>query len=159
MTDEIGLVALFADLAELSRNRPAGEELKTELRVHSAREHLHTYLQSLEWSTERLPDAFGAADPGAGPFRGHQPGSGSRGSGGFVPDLLALSNAATCTSSPLLEQWLGDQPPARAGEARAELERLVRATQRRFPWWAIWPAASGSAGSTSRWSTRSVPMS
>lgn len=47
MTGEIALIGLFADVAELSRNRPAGEDASTELRVHSDREHFHRYLQSL----------------------------------------------------------------------------------------------------------------
>ena len=48
VTDELELLGLFADFAELSRNRPAGEELQTELRVHSSREHFHTYMQTLD---------------------------------------------------------------------------------------------------------------
>src|SRR5207244_9562185 len=35
VTDEVELVRLFADFAELSRNRPADEELHIENRVHS----------------------------------------------------------------------------------------------------------------------------
>src|SRR5690606_17889712 len=38
---EIELLSVFADLAELSRNRPNEDEERTELRVHSAREHFH----------------------------------------------------------------------------------------------------------------------
>ena len=48
ISGEIDLLSLFAELAELSRNRPGGEEEHTELRVHSSREHFHTYLQSLD---------------------------------------------------------------------------------------------------------------
>ena len=58
VADEIELLGLFADLAELSRNRPAGEELHTELRVHSSREHFHTYLQSLDVERGGLPEQF-----------------------------------------------------------------------------------------------------
>src|SRR5690349_22919181 len=35
VADEIDLMQVFADFAELSRNRPAGEEISTENRVHS----------------------------------------------------------------------------------------------------------------------------
>ena len=56
--DEIELLGIFADLAELSRNRPADEELHTELRVHSSKEHFHTYLQSLDVERGGLPDQF-----------------------------------------------------------------------------------------------------
>ena len=54
---EIELLCLFADLAELSRNRPGGEEQHTELRVHSSREHFHTYLQSLDVERARAARA------------------------------------------------------------------------------------------------------
>ena len=57
VTDEIELLGLFADFAELSRNRPAGEDLHTELRVHSSKEHFHTYLQSLDVDRGGLPAA------------------------------------------------------------------------------------------------------
>ena len=50
--------ARFADLAELSRNRPADEERHTELRVHSSREHFHTFLQSLDVERGGLPEQF-----------------------------------------------------------------------------------------------------
>ena len=134
VTDEIGLVALFADLAELSRNRPAGEELKTELRVHSAREHLHTYLQSLDVERGGLPDAFRERLTRALAHYGVT--SLDRGPGleeAVFRIFLTLQRSDLHVVTALLERWLGDQPPARAGEARAELERLVRATQRRFP--------------------------
>src|SRR5690606_1227758 len=48
---------VFADLAELSRNRPAGEEVDGS-HVHSAREYFHTYLQSLDTERAGLPEAF-----------------------------------------------------------------------------------------------------
>ena len=56
--DEIDLLGVFADLAELSRNRPADEEQHTELRVHSSKEHFHTYLQSLDVERGGLPEQF-----------------------------------------------------------------------------------------------------
>ena len=52
------LLGTFADLAELSRNQPADEERHTELRVHSSREHFHTYLQSLDVERGGLPEHF-----------------------------------------------------------------------------------------------------
>ena len=53
VADEIELLGLFADLAELSRNRPVGEDLHTELRVHSPKEHFHAFLQSLDVERRR----------------------------------------------------------------------------------------------------------
>ena len=52
------MLRLFADFAELSRNRPAGEDLRTELRVHSPKEHFHTYLQTLDTERAGLPAEF-----------------------------------------------------------------------------------------------------
>ncbi|TKV61002.1 ATP-grasp domain-containing protein [Nakamurella flava] len=48
----------FADLSELSRNRPAGAEESGDEQVHSPREHFHTYLQSLDVDFGGLPDSF-----------------------------------------------------------------------------------------------------
>ncbi len=58
VADELALLAIFADLAELSRNRPVDEDRHTELRVHSSREHFHTFLQSLDTERGGLPDQF-----------------------------------------------------------------------------------------------------
>ncbi len=138
VTDEIALLGLFTDLAELSRNRPAGEELRTELRVHSPREHFHTYLQSLDVERGGLPDQFrerlvtvlahyGVTELERTPaleeavfrvFLAHQR---------SVPDVNVVTT--------LLERWKSDPAPEgdQAARARAELERLVRATQLRFP--------------------------
>ena len=138
VSQEIPLLALFADLTELSRNRPAGEELRTELRVHSSREHFHTYLQSLDVERGGLPEQFrerlltvlahyGVTELDRTPaleeavfriFLAQQR---------SVPDLHAVTT--------LLERWKSDPAPEgeRAGLARAQLERLVRATQLRFP--------------------------
>ncbi len=138
VSDELPVLSLFADIAELSRNRPAGEEVHTELRVHSPREHLHTYLQSLDADRAGLPDIYrermqkvlahyDVDDLARTPeleeavFRvflsQQRPG----------PDLRIVTS--------LLERWLTDAPPVDglAGTAREELERLVRATQLRFP--------------------------
>ena len=50
-------------------------------------------------------------------------------------------------------------PRRRRGAARAAdaLDRLVAATQLRYRWSATWPAASRSAGSTSRWGAGRAP--
>jgi len=137
LTGEIGLVTLFADLAELSRNRPAGED-GSELRIHSDRELFHGYLQSLDASRAALPSRF--VDQ-LGRALAHY----------GVPDLdrtpaledavfrvfLAQQRVATDVQVILavLDRWIGEPAPedAVAAAARSQLERLVRATQRRFP--------------------------
>jgi acetyl/propionyl-CoA carboxylase alpha subunit/acetyl-CoA carboxylase carboxyltransferase component len=135
---ELPLVSLFADVAELSRNRPAHEEAHTELRVHSSREHFHTYLQSLDADRAGLPDAYRERLERVLAHYG-------------VPDLtrtpeldeavfrIFLSQQRTAADvrivTTLLEQWMADPPPSdgAAHAAREELERLVRVTQLRFP--------------------------
>ena len=136
--DEIRLLELFADLAELSRNRPAGEDLHTELRVHSSREHFHAFLQSLDVERGGLPDQFrdrlarvlahyGVTDTVRTPqleeavfriFLAQQR---------STPDVLLATE--------VLQRWIAEPPPTEelAGAARNLLERLVRSTQLRFP--------------------------
>ncbi|MFT4216953.1 MAG: carboxyl transferase domain-containing protein [Micropruina sp.] len=138
MTGEIALIGLFADLAELSRNRPAGEDASAELRVHSDREHFHRFLQSLDVDRAELPMQF--TERLAKVFAHY-----------WITDLIRTpaveeavfriflaqqrfaSDLKVITS--LLERWITEPAPQPqvASHARAELERLVRATQRRFP--------------------------
>ncbi len=54
----LGVLATFADICELSRNRPADGEEDTVERVHSPREYFHAYLHSLDLQREGLPEAF-----------------------------------------------------------------------------------------------------
>src|SRR3954449_8840463 len=43
LADEVSPLPVFAGLAELPRPRPVDEDRQSELRVHSSREHFHTY--------------------------------------------------------------------------------------------------------------------
>jgi acetyl/propionyl-CoA carboxylase alpha subunit/acetyl-CoA carboxylase carboxyltransferase component len=135
---EVGLMQVFADLSELSRNRPVGEESKNDTRVHSPREYLHTYLQSLDVERAGLPDAFrkrlarvlthyGIDDFDRSPaleeavFRI------------FLAQQRTSADAAVIVA--LLQQWLSDPMP---GDGQREpvsqaLEHLISATQVRFP--------------------------
>ncbi len=136
--DEIRLLGLFADLAELSRNRPAGEDLHTELRVHSSKEHFHAFLQSLDVERGGLPDQFrdrlarvlahyGVTETDRTPqleeavfriFLAQQR---------STPDVLLATE--------VLQRWIAEPPPTEelAAASRNLLERLVRSTQLRFP--------------------------
>ncbi|USQ79410.1 fused acetyl/propionyl-CoA carboxylase subunit alpha/methylmalonyl-CoA decarboxylase subunit alpha [Ornithinimicrobium faecis] len=135
---EMELLATFADLAELSRNRPSEAEERTELRVHSPREHFHTYLQSLDVERGALPEAFSerlrqvvshygvsdlerSEDLEDAVFRV------------FLAQQRSVKDLQVVTA--VLQAWLGEPPPpnGRATEARLVLERLVRATQLRHP--------------------------
>ena len=135
---EIELLNLFADLAELSRNRPGGEEQHTELRVHSSREHFHTYLQSLDVERHGLHEQF--RERLAAVFARYGVTELDR-----TPELeeavfrifLAQRRAAADVHlvSSLLQRWIVEPPPADelAWPVREVLDRLVRATQLRFP--------------------------
>jgi len=136
---EIALLTTFADLCDLSRNRPTDEEESADEQVHSPREHFHTYLHSLDVEQENLPDSFrerlsralrhhGVTDLEPGPeleeavyrvFLAHQR------AGDHVPVVASL-----------LERWLG-QGDAVTESARDEvgevIDRLVTATQLRYP--------------------------
>lgn len=133
---ETELVETFADLAELTRNRPAGEELRTELRVHSAREYFHTYLQTLDPDRGNLPDHFrtklmrvlahfGIEDLERTPE--------------LEQAVFRIFFAQTTGTDleiviGLLQEWaLLSAPVADEDRARDLLERLVSITERRFP--------------------------
>jgi acetyl/propionyl-CoA carboxylase alpha subunit/acetyl-CoA carboxylase carboxyltransferase component len=137
--EELALLTTFADLCELSRNRPTSAEEDPDERVHSPREHFHTYLHSLDVEQERLPDAFrtrlsrvlrhyGVVDLTRTPqleeavyrvFLAQQ------GAADQVPVVAAL-----------LQRWLVEgewsKGPAR-DEMKEVLDRLVIATQLRYP--------------------------
>ena len=135
---ELDLLDVFADLAELSRNRPAGADDVGDTHVHSPREYLHTYLQSLDVERAGLPESFrtrlsralahyGVTDLERTPeleaavFRV------------FLAQQRSSSDARLVTG--LLRAWLQDAPPeAELHEPTGlALERLVAATQVRFP--------------------------
>jgi len=135
---ELSLLQLIADFAELSRNRPADEERHTENRVHSPKEHFHTYLQSLDLDRGALPPSFrdklgrvlthyGLLDFDRTPaleqavFRI------------FLAQQRSIPDIAIATS--VLQRWLAEPRPVAPLDAAARdvLERLVVATQLRFP--------------------------
>ena len=55
---ELGLLDTFADICELSRNRPTLDEEEADEGVHSPREHFHSFLHSLDADVEGLPPSF-----------------------------------------------------------------------------------------------------
>ena len=136
---ELEVLTAFADLCELSRNRPTAAE-ETELEaVHSPREHFHTYLHSLDLEREALPDGFrvrlsrvlrhyGVTDLEPGPELQeavHRIFLAQQRAAGQVPAVAAM-----------LDRWLTAGLPLEgtAGTEVAEvLDRLVVATQLRFP--------------------------
>ena len=138
VTDEIELLGLFADLAELSRNRPAGDDLHTELRVHSSREHFHAFLQSLDVDRGALPEQF--RDRLARVLAHYGVTDWDRTSQleeAVFRIFLAQQRSAPDVrlATELLQRWNAEPQPKEelAGPARDLLERLVRSTQLRFP--------------------------
>ncbi len=136
--DEVSLLTIFADLAELSRNRPVDEDRHTELRVHSSREHFHTFLQSLDVERGGLPEQFkdrllrvlkhyGVEDLERTPAM----------EDAVFRIFLAQqrSTPEVALASAVLGSWIEETPPSGrlAVRARALLERLGRVTQQRYP--------------------------
>jgi acetyl/propionyl-CoA carboxylase alpha subunit/acetyl-CoA carboxylase carboxyltransferase component len=136
---ELAVLTTFADLCELSRNRPTSDEQDADQQVHSPREHFHAYLHSLDVDREALPETFrarlgrallhyGVHDLEPGPALEqavHRVFLAQQRMSDQLPAVLAL-----------LDRWLGaDEPPS--GRSRDEvaevLDRLVVATQLRYP--------------------------
>ena len=114
--------ASFADFAELSRNRPVGEEAHIENRVHSPREHFHTYLQTLDPERGALPaDFVGRLERVLRPLRrhrrrAHRRRSRGRSSGSSSPSSARPPRSSMATS--ILQRWLVEPAPGRSSEAR-----------------------------------------
>ncbi|MFW5418269.1 ATP-grasp domain-containing protein [Nocardiopsis sp. CNT-189] len=136
---ELDLLGVFADLAELSRNRPSGEDdAGADDRVHSAREHLHAYLQSLDVERAGLPESFQAKLATALAHYGiddleRTPELEAAVFRIFLAQQRAAADAGTVAA--LLRTWLSEpQPDETLREpAGLALERLIAATQVRFP--------------------------
>ena len=135
--EELALLTTFADLCELSRNRPTSDEEDSDERVHSPREHFQTYLHSLDVEQERLPQAFRTRLSRV--LRHYAVSDLTR-----SPELeeavyrafLAQQGAAdqTLVVVALLERWLAEAPAASGRDEMKEvLDRLIVATQLRYP--------------------------
>jgi acetyl/propionyl-CoA carboxylase alpha subunit/acetyl-CoA carboxylase carboxyltransferase component len=134
---ELDVVGVFADLCELTRNKPAEDEA-IDVRVHSPREFFHSYLHGLDVEREHLPQSFrdrlarvlshyGVTTLDRSPALEEA----------VYRVFLAQSHTATDLGvvTTIVQQWLSDPPPAAdvALEVRDALDRLVRATQLRYP--------------------------
>jgi acetyl/propionyl-CoA carboxylase alpha subunit/acetyl-CoA carboxylase carboxyltransferase component len=136
--EEVELLQVFADLSELSRNRPAGEETKADTRVHSPREYFHTYLQSLDVERAALSDTFRnrlariLAHYGVHDFE-RTPVLEDAVFRIFLAQQRASADVAVIVT--LLQQWLTEPLPSNGGHELVgpALEHLVLATQLRFP--------------------------
>ncbi|MFZ2176849.1 MAG: biotin carboxylase N-terminal domain-containing protein [Rhodococcus sp. (in: high G+C Gram-positive bacteria)] len=135
---ELDLLNTFTDICEIGRNRPTAAEEDADERVHSPREHFHTYLHTLDVELEGLPESFRTRLSRA--LRHYD-----------VTDLertaeleeavyrLFLAQQRMDNQVPvvaaLLDRWLNDRnAPGRAPAGLGEvLDRLIVATQVRYP--------------------------
>src|SRR4051794_38514237 len=134
---ELAVLTIFADLCELTRNRPHAEEGADD-RVHSPREYFHAYLHSLDVDRERLPEDFRAKL--ARVLASYRVDGLDRSTAlEEAVFRVFLSQQRTPSHLPvvaaLLQRWLAEDVPADGvrDRAREVLDRLVLATQLRFP--------------------------
>ncbi|MFI1386077.1 carboxyl transferase domain-containing protein [Embleya sp. NPDC020886] len=136
---EVDLLKVFADLSELSRNKPGGElDVEPDSPVHSPREYFHSYLRCLDPERAGLTEAFrikleralghyGITDLDRTPEL----------EAAIFRIFLAQQRMSTDVAlvSELLRQWLAGAPPVESLSERAglTLEHLIEATQVRFP--------------------------
>jgi acetyl/propionyl-CoA carboxylase alpha subunit/acetyl-CoA carboxylase carboxyltransferase component len=146
---EVELLTVFADMSELSRNRPesylpGGRTPDVDMQavpegpLHSPREYFHSYLRGLDVERAGVPEAFQAKL--ARVFRYYGVTGLDR-----TPELEAAvfriclaqqrMTADVGVVAELLRQWLATAPPAEPLRERAGLaiEHLIEATQLRFP--------------------------
>ena len=135
---ELELLGTFADICELSRNRPTLDEESSDESVHSPREYFHSFLHSLDADVEGLPKAFRTKIAQA--LRNYDVDSLEPG-----PELeeavyrlfLALQRMENQVPviSALLGRWLNadDVESASTSAVGDVLDRLIVATQVRYP--------------------------
>jgi len=140
LAEEVSLVDVFADLAELSRNRAPDDNGDADGagHVHSARELFHTYLQSLDVERAGLPEAFQAKLARAlGHYGITELDRSPELEAAVFRIFLALQRASADAGvvAALLRAWIAEPPPDETllEPAGLALERLIAATQVRFP--------------------------
>lgn len=135
---EIDVVRLFSDLAEVGRNRPREEQEDTTLLVHSDREYFHSFLRYLDTDRAKVPQEF--TEKLLCALRHYGVESLDRTEALehalfriFLAQQKIEDNVDAILA--LLGQWIAGPAPSEelATVARAELNRLKQATQRRFP--------------------------
>ncbi|MEU0794317.1 biotin carboxylase N-terminal domain-containing protein [Amycolatopsis sp. NPDC005961] len=135
---ELELLTVFADLSELSRNTPGGEDTVPNGAVHSPREFFHSYLQSLDVERAGVSEGFQAK---LAKVLGHYGVTDLERTPELESAVFRIFLAQQRTSadvavvSEVLRLWLAGAQPAESLSDRAglALEHLVEATQVRFP--------------------------
>ncbi|MCD2104589.1 ATP-grasp domain-containing protein [Rhodococcus erythropolis] len=136
---ELALLNTFADICELSRNRPTMDEERTDERVHSPREHFHSFLHSLDVDIQGLPDSFRTRlsrvleHYDADAVDGRTPELEEAVYRVFLA-LQRMENHVPVIAALLDHRLTDPSTPPEATAALAEvLERLIIATQARYP--------------------------
>ncbi|MEV6063190.1 carboxyl transferase domain-containing protein [Nocardia asteroides] len=137
LAEELELIQVFADLAELSHNRPADDE-PGQGHVHSAREYFHTYLQSLDVERAGLPESYQAKlSQALGHYGVTELDRTPELEAAVFRVFLAQQRPADTVEvvTTLLREWLREPMPDQVlrEPVGLALERLVAATQVRFP--------------------------
>lgn len=135
---ELELLTVFADLSDLSRNTPGGEDVVPNGAVHSPREFFHSYLQSLDVERAGVTAGFQAK---LAKVLGHYGVADLERTPELESAVFRIFLAQQRTSadvavvSELLRLWLAGAQPAESlsDPAGLTLEHLVEATQVRFP--------------------------
>ena len=135
---ELGLLDTFADICEISRNRPTLDEEGADERVHSPREHFHSFLHSLDAEVEGLPPAFRAKIVRAlGNYDIDTLDPGTELEDAVYRLFLALQRMENQVPviNAMLGRWLtaADVPSPSDSAVGDVLERLIIATQVRYP--------------------------
>ncbi len=136
---ELDLLTTFADICELSRNRPAVDAETSDEHVHSPREHFHAYLRSLDPEREGLPEAFrGRLGRALQHYGVSASDSGERLEESVFRLYLAQGRGAEQIPivSGILQRWRSAGPGLVSSlhDAVGELlDRLIVATQLRYP--------------------------
>jgi acetyl/propionyl-CoA carboxylase alpha subunit/acetyl-CoA carboxylase carboxyltransferase component len=136
---EADLLGVFADLSELSRNRPEIDlDAETGNPLRSPRDYFHSYLQSLDTERAGVTEGFQSR---LKRVLGHYGVTSLDRSAQLETAVFRIFLAQHRMAdnvgvvSELLRQWLTSAPPAEPSREQAglTLEHLIEATQVRFP--------------------------
>lgn len=137
LAGEVDLLAVFADVAELHRNRPGGSDADDDTRVHTTREFFQRYLHSLDVTREQLPASFTER---LTRVLAHYGVNGLDPSEDLEEAVFRLYlvqqrwSPSLAIVTGILQRWsTGERPRAAGQQVRQVLDRIILATQRRFP--------------------------
>lgn len=137
MTQEGALLGVFADVAELHRNKPGAaheSEAFSDARVHTSREFFQRYLRSLDVEREKLPGTFARRLETVLAQYGVDSLDQSDELTAAIFRLFLVQQRwapSLAVATGILRAWSRQARPR--GITRTDLDRLILATQVRFP--------------------------